>query len=105
MRFLKTRIVEIITRVVRHAESFHDALRGDILNGGHSHDLLEVEDVEGKSRGEARSFGRIAATPVLGFEPPTDLERRGKVRLDGTFWSAMTPANDVTFFASSTHQP
>ena len=77
--FRKKRVVEVITRIVGHAELFHDAARALVADGGHGDDFGELEGLEAVGERGLCALGGVAVAPVPGSEPPADLDTGGEV--------------------------
>src|SRR5690606_26083137 len=56
------------------ADLVHHPPTRDVADGGEGHDLVEPELLEAEVERGERRLGRVAAPPVLGGEPPTDLD-------------------------------
>ncbi len=72
-------MVEIVGRVVGHAELFHDMTRALVADGGHGDDLGEFQRLEAIGERGLCALGGIAVAPVLIREPPADFDTGGKV--------------------------
>jgi len=69
-------MIEIIARVVGHAQFVHDALRTHVGKRGEGHNLLQSDSVEAIPQSCGRAFGGQPTAPMFWSKPPTDLDRR-----------------------------
>ncbi len=76
-------MIEVVPRVVRHADALHDAARRLVGGDRKRHDLIELGHLETEAHRLGGGFGGVATTPVIGPEPPPDLHGRREVRLEG----------------------
>jgi hypothetical protein len=75
-------MIEIVSRVVRHTDSLHNATRGAIRLSGERHDLFEFELAKAKVERSQRAFSGIPASPELGSESPADFSARSEMGLE-----------------------
>src|SRR5207247_7751502 len=54
--------------------------RADVGGRGEGHDLVETEDTEAEIHHGARTFARIAESPVIGGQAPAHLDARSEAR-------------------------
>lgn len=67
-------MVEVLGRVVGHADLFHDAAGGEVGGGCERHDFGEAEGLETALHGGQGAFGGQALVPVGGGEAPADFD-------------------------------
>jgi hypothetical protein len=72
------RVIEIISGLVKHADSFHDPPRSTVVRDGKGHNLVKPQDVEPECQRRTGTFGRIAAPPELRGKTPSDFRTRRK---------------------------
>ena len=72
------RRVEVITRIVGHAQPTHDGPRTLVQLGGVRDDLVELEVVEGEIQGGDCSLCGIAMTPHITSKGPADVHCRAE---------------------------
>ena len=75
-----SRVVEVIGRVVSHAEAPHDSHRADIGRDGERDDFTQISPIEPVGNRRACRLRRESAAPILPCKPPADLDRRGEMR-------------------------
>ena len=71
-------VVEVLGRVVGHADFLHDAARGEIGRGGEGDYFGEGQRLEAVFEGGEGAFGGEAAVPMGSGESPADFNARGK---------------------------
>ena len=91
-------MIEVIRRVSRHSELFHDPARTDVCGHSQGHNLGKLQLFEAIAQGGAGALGSKAATPVLEGEAPADLDAGREVRLEGRVRKA-DEAGQFTGFA------
>ena len=69
----KVRMVEIVRRIVRHAELFHDAARAQVAYGREGDDLLEADVLESHTKGGTRRPRWHSHAPMGERQTPPDL--------------------------------
>ena len=60
----KTRVIEVVRRVVDHAEPFHHPAGAEVLDSGHGHDFPEAQLRKTKIKRRARRLGSVAVSPM-----------------------------------------
>ena len=75
-------MVEIVGRIVLHADALHDADRAAV--GGHREgdDLLQTQSGEAGIERSLGAFGGVTLAPMRAGEAPADLHRRREVRIE-----------------------
>jgi hypothetical protein len=73
MRLRKIGMIEVVFFPPRHPEAFHDPPRSAIGGHGERDDFLQEEILERAVESRAGRFGRVAPTPMLVSQPPSDL--------------------------------
>src|SRR5688572_5021283 len=72
------RMIEIISGLVKHADSFHDPSRSTVVRDGKGHNLVKPQDVEPECQRRTGTFGSEAAPPELRGKTPSDFRTRRK---------------------------
>jgi len=78
----KPRVVEVVARIVGHAEALHHARRPDVGWNRERDDLRQAEPLEPVGQRGARGLGGEAPAPEPAGEPPADLGLSHE-RMDG----------------------
>ena len=73
---------EVVGRVARHAEPFHDGGGSGVGGDGERDDLGDSFLDEGVGHGGAGCFRRIASSPGMAGESPADFQGRCEVGLE-----------------------
>ena len=76
------RMIEIVGRIVRHADPAHDRPRAHVRGRRERDQLLGAQCAERVGCARERGLGRVALPPVLGREPPADLDAGREMRLE-----------------------
>ena len=63
------RVIEIVSRVVRHAELLHDAPRAHVPRGRERDDFRQAERCEPERERRARALSRASVAPMIEREP------------------------------------
>lgn len=84
----RKRMLEVVGRVVTHAETLHDPPRTFVADRREGNDFVEAQLIEGEGDGCASAFGRIAASPVLACEAPADLDGGREVGVEARLCKA-----------------
>jgi hypothetical protein len=74
-------MVEIIGRVMVHADLLHYAPRTNIAWHCERDHLRELQCLKPESQSRCGAFSRIPLSPVLSGEPPADLDTWGEMRV------------------------
>ncbi len=61
----KVWMIEIIVRIVRHAEPLHDPLRRNVAGGRERDDVVQLEGSESIIEYGAAAFGCVTPAPML----------------------------------------
>src|SRR6266567_8316130 len=75
-------MVEIVNRIVRHAELFHDAAGGPVGGNREGYDFCSAQTFKCVLRHTARPFRRQASIPMLRRQSPPNLDAGSEVRLE-----------------------
>ena len=81
-------MLEVVRRVARHPDAFHDAHRAPVQWNCERDDLLKPQVLEGEPQAGCRGLTGVTVTPVLFRKPPTDLDARREVRLETRYREA-----------------
>lgn len=83
MAFRQAWMVEIVIRVVGHAELFHHAAGAQVLRNCEGNDAVEAQFLKRVADHSARAFSRKSATPEIECEPPADFNcgHEGRVKI------------------------
>src|SRR4051812_42243099 len=71
-------MVEIVPRIVSHADSFHDPTRTKISDRSKRNDFLKLHFLKAEGQGCSCAFLGISVTPVIECQPPTNFNARRK---------------------------
>jgi hypothetical protein len=74
------RMIEIVRRIVNHADPFHDLSRGEVAWHGERHNLAEPQILEAQHQYGPRRLGGVSTTPVFRGEAPAYFHARSEVR-------------------------
>src|ERR1700722_6176360 len=69
-------MIEIVARIVRHADFFHYAPGPNIRGNRERHERIQTQRIECMAYHRARGFRFEAAAPMLRREPPANFEAR-----------------------------
>src|SRR3954468_25081320 len=77
------RVVEIVGRIVRHPDPAHDRAGAYVGRRGERDELLGTQLAERVGGARERRLGRVPLSPVVGREPPADLDAGREMRVEG----------------------
>ena len=92
------RVVEVVTRIVGHAQTLHHAARAVVDRCRERKDLVQLQSVESIGDRGSGGLGRVAVTPMWARESPTDFDCGRERRIEGG-----GPQPDVTGEGSGSH--
>jgi hypothetical protein len=75
-------MIEVVGRRSRHTDPLHDGARPHVCGYRERHDFIQVKLAKAKLESGTGRFCGIATAPVLGGEPPADLDARREVGLE-----------------------
>jgi hypothetical protein len=78
----QTRVHEIIGWIMPHFEALHESPRPRVVACGEGNDLPQGKNIESETERLACSFCRVALSPMLAQEAPTDLDAGCEVRVE-----------------------
>lgn len=78
MAYGQSRVIEIVSRIVRHAKFFHDPERADVSRNSERDDAVESDGLKAKSQYFACAFGCQPFAPMPSCDPPANLNSRHK---------------------------
>ncbi len=67
-------MLEVIRRVVSHSNFLHHPARSAVCRDGERNNLFDPQCIERIAKNLAGTFGRQADSPVIGGEPPANLD-------------------------------
>lgn len=82
MPLRQERVVEIVGRIMRHADLLHHAAGGEVRGHRERYDLFEPERFETEGEHGPRALRGVSLPPVLRAEAPPDLHARSEVCLE-----------------------
>ena len=74
-------MIEVVSRIVRHANPLHDTSRSDIAGHGKRHDLFKLQGLKAKLQRGTRTLCGIPPAPIVGCKAPSNLDARREGRL------------------------
>src|SRR3954447_26164099 len=77
-----TRMIEVVSVVVRHSDALHDAARALVDDGCEGDDLFEVQSVEAERDRRTGGLGCVAVPPAIPRKPPSHLDRRQEMGIE-----------------------
>src|SRR5438132_7636076 len=75
-------MLEVVGRIVAHAEPLHHSPGRRVEVRRERHDLLQAELIEAVAERRPARLGRIAVAPMLAPQPPADLDGGSEVLLE-----------------------
>jgi hypothetical protein len=75
-------VFEIISRIARHAQAFHDSPRAFVFGNRHRDDLVEPQATESDGHHRSRGFGGVATPPPIHGQPPTNFHAWREVHVE-----------------------
>ncbi len=78
----KLGVIEIIGRVVMHANRLHDFFRRQIALRGEGHDLLQGQPIKACAQCRPGRLTGVTQAPMLAGQAPADFHRRGEGRIE-----------------------
>ncbi len=72
-------MVEVVDRVIGHAEPFDDPARMHVVASGEGHDLVKTDLLEAEGQSRRTCLSGVAVAPVLAGEPSADFVRARQV--------------------------
>lgn len=75
-------MIEIVRRLVRHPQLFHDSPGGLVLVGGESHPFAQPEFAEGHGQHRPGPLCRQPLAPMGPGQAPAHFHARGEMSLD-----------------------
>jgi len=72
-------MIEIVSRVVGHAEALHDATRALIGRDRQGNDIAQADFAEAEIERGSGGLGRVTSAPIGPYQTPSDLHGRGEV--------------------------
>ena len=85
-------MVEIVGRVVRHAQPLHHSARADVFRHRKRHDFIQPKLLESETDRSLRRFGGKAVAPMLECQPPTDFDAGSEMCLES--WHVQAHVSD-----------
>ena len=73
-------VLEVAADIATHAKALHDPPGPDVDGGCERDDLVKADGVEAVIEGGPRPLGGVTVAPLIGGEPPADLDRGREVR-------------------------
>lgn len=74
-------MIEVVSRIVRHANPLHDTSGSNIAGHGKRHDLFKLQGLKAKLQRGTRTLCGIPAAPIVGCKAPSNLDARREGRL------------------------
>ena len=71
-------VIEVVARIVRHADALHDATRSCVGLRRERDDLIQMKSIEGEYQDTRGSFACVAGAPEGPIEAPADFDARVK---------------------------
>ena len=79
----KIRVIEVVGRVVSHADLLHHATRTNVRGDGEGNQGIERQRFERVANRRAGRFRGKASSPILRGQPPSDFYARREMSLEG----------------------
>ena len=97
------RKIEVVPRVVTHADLLHHAPGSGVRWNGERHDLLQADGVEAERGSGASAFGSVAPAPLIKRQSPSNFDARSEMRIE--LRDAQTDEPDERRSADDFHGP
>src|SRR5277367_3552847 len=81
----KIRVIEVVGRVVSHADLLHHAARTNVRGDGEGNQGIERQRFERVANRRAGRFRGKASSPILRGQPPSDFYARREMSLEGRY--------------------
>jgi hypothetical protein len=105
MTRLQRGVIEIVCRIVCHAEPVHNGDRPSVHGSGEAHDLRQAVILEARFKRTQSCLGREALFPRGSGEPPTNLNGWGKLCVELGTLSPTNPMNTCVSTRSMAQSP